>query len=136
MLLHLLVPVFALAAGIIYLIYGDKTYSDPYLRGIHHTIWIVLVLVSLITAAHHLRVTNIVKVGIVRRAVILSMPIIAAVGASMVIIADTDEIAKNTGTKVAGHVWIALHGILVALFVTLPPKALLAAVRNAVRKAT
>lgn len=123
--LQYLVPLFALVAGLIYVIFGDKTYSDPYIRGIHHSAWVVLALVSVMVALKYMSTISLVKPGLLRSTVILSMPVIAAIGAAMVLIAEDDASTEAHGTRIAGHVWIVIHGILVGIFVSLPPQALM-----------
>lgn len=122
--LQFLVPLLALVAGLIYVVFGDKTYSDPYIRGIHHSAWVVLALVSLMVALKYAATMTLTKPCLLRSAVILSMPLIAAIGATMVIVAKDDARPEVHGTRIAGHVWIAVHGILVGIFIGLPPSSL------------
>lgn len=109
---------FALAAAALYSALGERIYTDPYTRGIHHTLWAILVLVSLVVAAQHVRVFGITKKRARAATIILSMPVVAAVGASMVWIADTEPKTTSTFTKIAGHGWIVLHGLAVAVLVS------------------
>jgi hypothetical protein len=109
--------VFALAAALVYASLGNEIYTDPYTRGIHHTLWAVLVLISLVVAAHYVRVFGVTKKRALPATIILSMPIVAAVGASMVWIAKEDR-TSSAPTNIAGHAWISVHALLVAVLVT------------------